>query len=80
MQNVEDIYLLAPMQQGMLFHSLYETKSGQYMPSLPDLELEPFSFEKSTTSFDLLSLCRRKPMVAYIFSGVTMPRCLLLTP
>lgn len=28
--NVEDIYLLSPMQQGMLFHSLYAPQSGVY--------------------------------------------------
>ena len=29
-QNVEDIYPLSPMQQGMLFHSLYDPDSGIY--------------------------------------------------
>src|SRR5436305_14797522 len=28
--NVEDIYPLSPMQQGMLFHSLYEPGTGVY--------------------------------------------------
>src|ERR1700682_3377641 len=30
LQNLEDIYQLAPMQQGMLFHSLYAPDSGTY--------------------------------------------------
>ncbi len=29
-QNIEDIYPLSPMQQGMLFHSLYAPDSGVY--------------------------------------------------
>ncbi|SNT56748.1 non-ribosomal peptide synthase domain TIGR01720/amino acid adenylation domain-containing protein, partial [Pseudomonas delhiensis] len=31
MEAVEDIYPLSPMQQGMLFHSLYEQGSGDYI-------------------------------------------------
>ena len=32
--NIEDIYPLAPMQQGMLFHSLFEQHSGDYINQL----------------------------------------------
>lgn len=31
MKNVEDIYALTPMQQGMLFHALYANQSGMYL-------------------------------------------------
>jgi amino acid adenylation domain-containing protein len=34
LKNVEDIYLLSPMQQGMLFHSLHEPSSGVYFVEL----------------------------------------------
>ncbi|MGX5797708.1 condensation domain-containing protein, partial [Pseudomonas sp. E2-15] len=30
-ETVEDIYTLAPMQQGMLFHTLYERAAGDYI-------------------------------------------------
>src|SRR5437764_37004 len=32
--NIDDIYALAPMQQGMLFHTLYEPSSGVYVEQL----------------------------------------------
>ncbi|PHM11573.1 hypothetical protein CK516_01920 [Nostoc sp. 'Peltigera malacea cyanobiont' DB3992] len=30
-KNIESIYPLSPMQQGMLFHNLYEPESGVYL-------------------------------------------------
>jgi hypothetical protein len=32
--NIEDIYPLSPLQQGLLFHSLYEPGSGVYVEQL----------------------------------------------
>ena len=34
MKGVEDIYPLSPMQQGMLFHSLYAPNSGAYIEQI----------------------------------------------
>jgi len=33
-RSIEDVYPLSPMQQGMLFHSLYETRKGTYLTQL----------------------------------------------
>ena len=32
--QIEDLYPLSPMQQGMLFHTLYEPESGAYINQL----------------------------------------------
>ena len=34
MNNIEDIYSLSPMQQGMLFHTLYSPESEVYFEQL----------------------------------------------
>jgi len=34
MENIEDIYPLSPMQQGMLFHSIYAPESGEYIEQM----------------------------------------------
>ncbi len=33
-KNIEDLYPLSPMQQGMLFHSLYDPDSGTYIEQM----------------------------------------------
>jgi amino acid adenylation domain-containing protein len=33
-RNIEDIYPLSPMQQGMLFHSIYDPESGMYVEQM----------------------------------------------
>ncbi|MBN0595721.1 hypothetical protein JTM42_35150, partial [Pseudomonas aeruginosa] len=44
--EVEDLYPLSPMQQGMLFHSLYQQEAGDYINQLRvDIDgLHPESF------------------------------------
>ena len=47
MENIEDIYELSPMQQGMLFHTLYSPNSGEYFEQFNclikgDLNIELF--------------------------------------
>ena len=46
-KNIQDIYQLSPMQQGMLFHSIYTTEENPYFEQncwrlIGGLDIEPF--------------------------------------
>jgi surfactin family lipopeptide synthetase C len=48
--NIEDIYELSPLQEGMLFHSLYEPQAGLYVQQLSfplPADLNVFAYEKA---------------------------------
>ncbi|MFZ5515906.1 MAG: amino acid adenylation domain-containing protein [Candidatus Zhuqueibacterota bacterium] len=50
MENIEDIYPLSPMQQGMLFHSIYAPESGEYIEQMSckiDGQLDVTAFERA---------------------------------
>jgi amino acid adenylation domain-containing protein len=50
MENIEDIYDLSPMQQGMLFHTLYSPESGMYFEQMSYMfegDLDPSALQQA---------------------------------
>jgi surfactin family lipopeptide synthetase C len=50
LENLEDLYQLSPMQQGMLFHTIYAPESGAYFEQSVFTikgELEVGAFERA---------------------------------
>ncbi|MFL6966766.1 non-ribosomal peptide synthase/polyketide synthase [Pseudomonas alvandae] len=59
-RDVEDLYPLSPMQQGMLFHTLYEQQAGHYINQMrvevEGLDVERFrqAWQAATDAHDVL--------------------------
>ena len=50
MKNVETFYPLSPMQQGLLFHSLFAPESGVYVEQISctlDVDLNVPAFQRA---------------------------------
>ncbi|MCA1568667.1 MAG: amino acid adenylation domain-containing protein, partial [Acidobacteria bacterium] len=68
-KNIEDVYPVSPMQEGMLFHSLYETESGVYISqftcSLKGLNVKVFeqAWQRITERHSVLR-------TAFVWKGV----------
>ncbi len=72
-KNIEDIYPLSPVQQGMLFHTLYDSKSGVYFDQLSctlegNLQLQAFqeAWEQVLAEYQVLR-------TAFIWQGQSQP-------
>src|ERR1044072_1934796 len=73
MKNVEDLYPLSPMQQGLLFHSLYAPESGFYVQQLSCT----ISAGLNVTAFNEAwrKVLERHPILrtAFIWEGIEEP-------
>jgi hypothetical protein len=72
-ENIQDIYPLSPMQQGMLFHSIYSPESGTYIEQIycdfvGQLNVE--AFEKAWQA-----IIERNPILrtAFVWESVDEP-------
>src|SRR5215471_18519483 len=53
-QMIEDIYVLSPMQEGILFHTLFEPEEGMYCVQLSCLLKGELDVEKFKRAWSLL--------------------------
>jgi alpha-ketoglutarate-dependent taurine dioxygenase len=73
LKNVEDIYPLSPAQQGMLFHALYDPRSGMYLEQKTCLlhgDLDVSAFERAWQR-----VLERSPVLrtAFVWQGLEEP-------
>ncbi|MCB1033705.1 MAG: AMP-binding protein, partial [Acidobacteria bacterium] len=73
MKNVEDIYPLSPMQQGMLFHSLYAPEEGLYVTQMSCELVGDLDFEAFTQAWE--EVIRRHGILrtAFVVEGLDEP-------
>ena len=72
--DIDDAYALTPLQEGMLFHSLYEPRGGQYvvssvLPQRADLDVPRFR-----SAWDIV--VQQNPILrtSFVWEGVDEPR------
>src|SRR3954471_12658682 len=72
-KNVEDLYPLSPLQQGMLFHTLYSPGSGAYLEQLAMTlvgPVDPDAFQRAWQR-----VVDRHPVLrsGFVWEGVPQP-------
>ncbi|MBN1481964.1 amino acid adenylation domain-containing protein [candidate division KSB1 bacterium] len=71
--NIQDIYPLSPMQQGMLFHSIYSPESGTYIEQIYCDFVGPLNVEAFQRAWQ--AIIKRNPILrtAFVWEGVDEP-------
>ncbi|HEX8696632.1 MAG TPA: amino acid adenylation domain-containing protein [Longimicrobium sp.] len=72
-KNVEDIYPLSPLQQGMLFHALYAPRSDAYAEQFPLLLEGPVDAEALVRAFRALVARHAALRTAFVWENVDRP-------
>src|SRR5215208_339652 len=72
-KNVEDLYPLSPLQQGMLFHTLYSPGSGAYLEQMSMTLVGPVHAEPFRRAWQ--RVIDRHPVLrsGFVWEGVPQP-------
>ena len=73
MKNVEDIYPLSPMQQGMLFHTLYDPTSGVYFEQLSCTLTGEFNIPAFKQAWEEVMKRHAVLRTAFLWEGLDKP-------
>jgi len=73
MKNVEDIYPLSPMQQGMLFHTLYDPTSGVYFEQLSCTLSGEFDVAAFKRAWETVMARHAVLRTAFLWEGLDKP-------
>ena len=73
MKNVEDLYPLSPMQQGLLFHSLYAPESGFYVLQLSCTITAGLNVAAFTEAWQQIMPRHAILRTAFIWEGIDEP-------
>ena len=71
--NVEDVYPLSPVQQGMLFHSLYTPTSGTYVEQISFDLHGPLNIATLTQAWQMAVDCHPVLRTAFVWDTLEKP-------
>ncbi len=71
-RQIEDLYPLAPMQQGMLFHALYENEGGVYVNQLR-VDIDGVDAERFRTAWQAALDSHDNLRASFLWEGLAQP-------
>src|SRR4030095_14404177 len=76
-RGVEDLYPLAPLQEGILFHSLYTSGADLYLEQFTAALAGPFDAAAFAAAWQRVLQRHTAPRPAFLVQGVERPRQLV---
>ena len=76
--NIEDVFSLTPLQEGMLFHNILENESSEYIMQFAYRFKMIFNREKLCKALDLLALRYNSIRTSFFYEKIEKPRQIVL--